>query len=1181
MFKFSPNIPARLLGATAIALIAAQAVSAQDQNCALVNGALPAGCSRADAGTAVSIPVGENTELARSAPIEASGFAISIDGQPVSGDKRLVDRVRSTDVALAAADIKVQFDGLGAKPRLDLVTTGTRRVFHGGDRVTFQSQTNYPGWITRGEVRIIDTSGRSGPRTVAVLPVQPNGQVQYVLPQDGDLVAVHRVYDSKGRYDETYSLALGSRSLGDGGDQDGPAADIQPEEGTDRTARRRIPVHGGAITVSGTSVAPGALVQVMGETLRADPNGRFVLNRIVPAGTHSVPVRIAASSVDIVRDVDIPKSDWFYVGTADVTIGMNDSEATGTTEHYQRGRLAFYLKGRNQQGYTITASADTGEDDLGDLFRNFDERDPRSLLLRIDPDDLYPTYGDDSELIEDAPTSGKFYLKVERDNNFFLWGNYRASVSGGYYLRNERTLYGAQAQWASPEQTGQGDARVAVSLYAAQPDNLPQRDRFQGTGGSVYFLRRQDISIGSETVTVEIRDSDTGRVIERRKLIFGQDYDINYIQGVVTLSGPLNSTGGGGLVVTSPSGENDVNLVVNYEFTPTAGTLDGYAYGGRAEGWLNDHWRVGVTGMVEKTGTADQKAVSADILYRYSEGSFAKLEYARTRGPGFGSSVSTDGGLLVDALPVASGNGDATRGEFRLDFADAGVGVDGHIAGYFEDRSQGFATLDYQVLAATGDERLWGVDMDVKQNERLTWGLYYDDYSNAVGEHKREGGLELTYKASDRVSYAFGIEHVDRNTGVDLGDRTDAALKVTFTPNDQLSYYVFGQATLGSSSLGNNDRIGAGLSYDLANGWTVEGEVSSGTKGTGGKALVSYRAGDDRSLYFGYELAPGRTLTGVTLNGRDRGRFVVGGRRQINDNLLTFGENSYDVFGKHHSLTSSYGVEYSRSESTTYTAAFEVGTINDSVNGNFDRHALSLGVQYHDEKLSAQGRLELRRERGVLGVANRDVDSYLLSASANYKFNEEQRLVFSLDAAKTDAFGGAPTTGDLLDVVFGYAYRPIEHDRLNVLLRYRYLYDMYGQEVDGAPGVRPRQKSHVFSIDADYDLNERWSVGGKLGVRISETSPDSVTPFVQNDAVLGLVNARYHLVHNWDILLEARSLRARQAGTTDYGFLAAAYRHMGNNVKLGVGYNFGRFSDDLTDLTQDDKGLFINLIAKF
>lgn len=36
-----------------------------------------------------------------------------------------------------------------------------------------------------------------------------------------------------------------------------------------------------------------------------------------------------------------------------------------------------------------------------------------------------------------------------------------------------------------------------------------------------------------------------------------------------------------------------------------------------------------------------------------------------------------------------------------------------------------------------------------------------------------------------------------------------------------------------------------------------------------------------------------------------------------------------------------------------------------------------------------------------------------------------------------------------------------------------------------------------------------------------------------------------------------------------------------NNVKLGLGYNTDSFSDDLTDQTYDDEGLFINFIAKF
>ena len=71
------------------------------------------------------------------------------------------------------------------------------------------------------------------------------------------------------------------------------------------------------------------------------------------------------------------------------------------------------------------------------------------------------------------------------------------------------------------------------------------------------------------------------------------------------------------------------------------------------------------------------------------------------------------------------------------------------------------------------------------------------------------------------------------------------------------------------------------------------------------------------------------------------------------------------------------------------------------------------------------------------------------------------------------------------------------------------------------------------------------------------------------------------MVHNWDMLVEVRNFQTIQAGTSETAALAAAYRHVGNNLKVGIGYNFGSFSDDLTDLTYDDKGVFLNIVAKF
>jgi hypothetical protein len=45
--------------------------------------------------------------------------------------------------------------------------------------------------------------------------------------------------------------------------------------------------------------------------------------------------------------------------------------------------------------------------------------------------------------------------------------------------------------------------------------------------------------------------------------------------------------------------------------------------------------------------------------------------------------------------------------------------------------------------------------------------------------------------------------------------------------------------------------------------------------------------------------------------------------------------------------------------------------------------------------------------------------------------------------------------------------------------------------------------------------------------------------------------------------------------------LLAICRHVGDNFKVGVGYNFGRFSGDLRDLTLDDEGVFLNVLGTF
>ncbi|WP_157994788.1 hypothetical protein [Paracoccus tegillarcae] len=1168
----------RLLCGTAFLTLVAAGALAQpvsEPACDLVDGALPADCQRPNGTTAVNMPTGENTEWDEGVVAAPGGFQIVIDGEPVIGDARVEDVIRKTDVALEEAKVQVRFDGLGARPRLDLQRSDASLGLDPGAPVTFTSQLNYPAYVTRGEVRIIDrASGGLGGRLLAVVPIDPNGQTNIALPEGDRLVAVHRVYDSQGRFDETVDIPLTMI------DDRGLSGDV--EEGTDAASRRGIPIRGGAVTVSGESVAPGSVVTTLGETVQPSPDGGFVLQRILSTGEHAVDVQIngPAQQLGYSRDIEIPRRDLFYTALVDATLGVNKQD--GDSDTYTRGRLAFYANGYDDRGIEYTFAADTSDADIQDLFESFDDKDPSSLLRRIDPNEYYPVYGDGSTMVEDAPTQGKFYARIEKDRNYAVWGNSQAELKNTEFLRNERVLYGANVHWESQQQTSFGEPRAQATLYAAQPDNLPQRDVLRGTGGSVYFLSRQDITRGSEVITVELRDPVTGRVIDRRRLVPGTDYEVNYLQGSIRLAVPLSSSSGEGVVVTSPGGSTELNLVAQYEYTPVGGTVSGASVGGRFESWVTDSLRVGVSGQREETGIADQSAYGADIRYRLGENSYVEAEYAKSEGPGFGYRSSTDGGLIYDSTAPLTGNGHATRIETELDLAELGAGRNGTVSAYYQRRTEGFSSLDYITSSA---ERLWGFDVEVEASDRLTWGAYYDDFRNDRDQRNSEGGVQAIYKQDAVNEWAFGLEHVRRDSATETGNRTDAALRYNRQVNDSLSVSVLAQATLSNEGLSRNNRFGLGVEKDFGNGWTVNAEASDGTLGFGADILASYERADNSSLYFGYEVDPDaydirRSGTALSDN---RGRFVFGGRRQVNDNTSFYGENTYDIFGNRDSLTSTYGIDYKPTQFLTYSVGLDVGQIRDDVSGDFKRHALSLGANYEDEQLTASGRVEYRRERGDddLTARDRDADTILLTANATYKLDESRTLLAYLDYADTDTDETSIRDGRLTDFVLGYAVRPIDNDRFNMLFKYRYYYDRYGQTVDGTDQRGPLQKSHIFTVDAEYDLNQQWSIGGKIGGRLSETASGPTGGFRQNDAWLVVANARYHVVHNWDLLVEARALKLDQADTTDMGLLAAGYRHFGNNMKVGVGYNFGSFSDDLSDMTDDDKGLFINAIAKF
>ncbi len=504
---------------------------------------------------------------------------------------------------------------------------------------------------------------------------------------------------------------------------------------------------------------------------------------------------------------------------------------------------------------------------------------------------------------------------------------------------------------------------------------------------------------------------------------------------------------------------------------------------------------------------------------------------------------------------------------------------------YYDHKKNGFSTLAENI---TEDQTLWGLNAKFDVSSDLSIGIDYEDFDKAGGDKRTTGEIRLAYQIDDAFSVEAALAHLDQfeaGNSLNSGSRTDVALRLNYQHNPDRLYYVYGQGTVDrSGGVAANNRIGAGFDGRLSEKLALAAEVSDGNGGFGAKVKLSYSPTADNEVYLGYTLDPTRTgfNNSSLLGSAATEEITIGSRYKISESVSVYGENNWDTFGDRQSLTRAYGVKYTPNAQWTYSGGIESGRVRDSAAGDFDRDAISFGLAYAYEDLQdARIRLEYRTEDGV-GIAQ-DRDTWALTASYSHKVNPNWRLLFNLDALISDSDQSSFRDGEYIEASLGYAYRPIDNERLNMLFRYSYLHDLPGADQVTAAGNTngAQQRSHVLSIDAIYDLTPKLSIGGKYGYRIAKTAARGTNTFTDNAAHLGVIRFDWHVVHKWDVLAEARILKSTDTNVTDTGALLGVYRHFGNNAKVGVGYEWGEVSDDLTNIDYEGQGIFLNLIAKY
>ncbi len=986
-----------------------------------------------------------------------------------------------------------------------------------------------------------------------------------------------RVYDKENHFDETNlkKLIIKKGRVG--------FEDIQGEIfGKSDIKINSIPIQGSRVRVYGSGINPNYLLKIDNQEVRVDNSGKFVYERIKKGGDYQIPITImneSGKTYDKKLLLDVKENHIFIVGLADFTAGKysvsGNIKPLEADEHFNEdlfidGRLAFYLKGKIKGKYLITAQLDTQEENIKDLFKDIQKKDPQTIFRHLDPDQYYYLYGDDSTSYKDVDSQGKMYLRVEWDKSKALWGNYNSGLSGNEFANVNRSLYGAKIEDSSMDVTKYGENKRDITLFASEAQSAYAHNEFEATGGSLYYLKHKDILQGSAKVWIEIEDRNSYRVIEKKDLILGQDYEIDELQGRIILTRPISprsAMSGPSIIKDAPLDGNRVLLKVDYEYLPDNFKANQATYGGRIKQWIGDHVALGATYAHEGRSGDDYEVKGADLTYRAAKKSYVKAEFAQSKSlqSNGANYYSIDGGIRFKPIDSNSSDisGNAYGLEAKLALSDfKKVKNDTITSFWYKKRQKGYSNAR---VGSNQDVDDYGIEATttladfIKLKTRATT-LKEDKSKQQIAS--LEG--DITF---NRVTIGSEIRYIkhqidDKKTG----KGTLAGLLLQYNFNSYFDLYTKMQTTINhEGDYTKNDlyTIGAKTRY---NKLTLDAELSTGDRGDGAQIGADYAISDNYSIYSNYILS-----TDSTEGKRDI--VTVGQRAKISDALSIFTEHQFSHSNNMAGVGNTFGIDYAFSR--YLLANLTYNKVNYDDQNKRDRDAISASLKYSKKDLLASTKAEYREDKGN----NLHQKQYLTTNRVSYRLNPSYKVMAKFNYSKTIDEIDHTKEATFTESGVGFAYRPTQNSRFNLIGKYTYLYDL--SSLDQIKS-NPDEKSHIISMEMSYQLSSKWSIGAKLGAKkySLRTNRDD-GEWYESKLYLGALRANYHLIRSWDALLEFHTIKQKDDGIKS-GFLTGIYKHLGEHVKLGVGYNFTHFSDDLTDKNDyDAKGWFINVIGKF
>ena len=269
-----------------------------------------------------------------------------------------------------------------------------------------------------------------------------------------------------------------------------------------------------------------------------------------------------------------------------------------------------------------------------------------------------------------------------------------------------------------------------------------------------------------------------------------------------------------------------------------------------------------------------------------------------------------------------------------------------------------------------------------------------------------------------------------------------------------------------------------------------------------------------------------------------------------------------------------YGIQYQPKVGRTLDVSYTKSLVDNKgyTKEEMTRDVISLGYQVKTEQILWSGRLENRQDEGEHGLTQN-----ISKHSIHYKPNKDWSLFASHDYSKSTG-NVSRQVGFYNELNLGGAYRPLKNNRFNLIFKYTRL-DNQDPDIQ-SDASDTFDKSQIFALEGIYKLSPKWSAGGKVAHKVGTlTLRDDLDYSFSARTTFTGIRLNYTLLKKWDVFSEYRILQSSTAQDHKQGFLVGTYRFINPNLKVGVGYNFTSYTDDLTRLDYKAKGWFFNLVG--